>query len=100
MLHFEGFVEFLLQHAHQVFNVENSKRGVVSQKYYPNKALQLAEKVFELIKSANISKNLLISKRYFEETLYPSSRPQMDDVRTGGGTIGGGEHAEILELLN
>lgn len=79
-----------------MYNVENTKKTL--PRYYPNKALQLAEKVFELIKNANISKNLLISKRYFEETLYPSSKPHTDDLKTGGGIID--EHAEILELLN
>jgi len=76
-LSYEGFVEFLLQYAHSLWN-DNTARQLL--------AVELSEKLLEHLKHVNKERRLMISLKHFVGNNYLAS--------------GNPEEEEMLELLN
>ena len=62
---YDGFVEFLIQFAHLNLNLADMPDYPTQS--YKYKAHELVQQTIKMIASANKSKNLLLSKKYFED---------------------------------
>ena len=62
-LSYEGFVEYLLQHAHQYFNVH---RNLYENNEFMT-AAELSKALVSWIRDVNTKKNLRLNQRYFDE---------------------------------
>ena len=63
-LSFDGFVEYLLQHANQYFNVHLHMR----EKRKKQTAVELTESLVGWIRDVNEERNLRLNKRYFDKS--------------------------------
>ena len=78
-LSFEGFVEYLVQHAHQYYNVHKN----FFEKKKNMTAIELTNNLVDWIKNVNEERNLRLNRRHFEN----------------GGTVDPQEQ-QLLALLN
>ena len=73
-LSFDGFVEFLLQYAHQLWNMTQ----FANEK--PLLAIELSERLLEHIRQVNESKRLMIPTRHFhgQKYLLPGNQQEQE----------------------
>ena len=78
-LSYDGFVEYLLQHAHQYFNVHRN----LFENHEFMTAAELSKALVSAIRDVNDKKNLRLNQRYFDEA--GTTNPQ---------------EKQLIELLN